>query len=84
MAAVPPGASARASVSKSDRRPTNRGLAASGITETGSNVAGGGTCSSGMDASFPDALSDIYARAIAAGYGEEDIAALMKVLRRLA
>ena len=39
---------------------------------------------SGMDASFPDALSDIYARAIAAGYGEEDIAALMKVLRKLA
>ena len=35
----------------------------------------------GMNGELPDYLSSLYKRAVAAGHGEEDIAALIKVLR---
>ena len=34
-----------------------------------------------MSREFPDNISGIFKRALAAGYGEEDLAALIKVLR---
>ncbi len=34
-----------------------------------------------MNGELPDYLSSLYKRAVAAGHGEEDIAALIKVLR---
>lgn len=34
-----------------------------------------------MNSELPDFLSGIYQRAVAAGHGEEDLAALIKVLR---
>ena len=35
----------------------------------------------GMNGDLPDYLSRLFKRAVAAGHGEEDIAALIKVLR---
>ena len=35
----------------------------------------------GISSEFPDNISGIFKRAIAAGIGEEDLAALIKVLR---
>ena len=34
-----------------------------------------------MNSELPDFLSGVFKRALAAGYGEEDLAALIKVLR---
>ena len=34
-----------------------------------------------MSSEFPNFISGMFKRAIAAGYGEEDVAALIKVLR---
>ena len=35
----------------------------------------------GISSEFPDNISGIFKRAIAAGYGEEDLGALIKVVR---
>jgi 3-hydroxyisobutyrate dehydrogenase-like beta-hydroxyacid dehydrogenase len=36
----------------------------------------------GINSEIPDFVSRLFKRAISAGYGEEDVAALIKVLKR--
>jgi len=36
---------------------------------------------SGIDTSFPDFVSNLFKKAIKAGYGEENVMSLIKVLR---